>query len=167
MDGVHESYHTWLGRHYDGMGPRAAPEIPDPFEGLAGGDARCGEEHVGALYQVVQRELLLGVREAVLFELLDLGALGRPHPGLHLAAETLHHRRREDALRSPSDTDDRVQVGPPHSHGDGRGEVAFWSYLDARSRSSDLLYEALVPATVEDGDGDLRRPAAQCLCYGP
>src|SRR5215204_3531496 len=161
MDSVHESYHTRLGRHDDRVRPRAAPEIPDPLEGLARGDPRRGEEYVGAPDQVVQHKLFLGVREAVLFELFYLRALRRPHSGLHLPAEALHYRRREDALGGPSDTDDRVQVGPSHSHGDGRGEVALWPYLDTRSRLSDLLYEALVPVTVEDGDGDLRRLAAE------
>src|SRR5215210_153091 len=166
MDGIHESYHTRLGRHDDRVRPRAAAEIPDPVEGLARGDPRRGEEYVGAPDQVVQQKLSLRVYEPVLFELLDLRALGRPHPGLHLSAETFHYRRCEDALGGPSDTDDRVQVGPPHSHGDGRCEISFWSDLDTRSCLSDLLYEALVPVPVEDGDGDLRRLAAERPSYG-
>src|SRR5215204_57167 len=166
MDSVHESYHTRLGRHDDRVRPRAAPEIPDPLEGLARGDPRRGEEYVGAPDQVVQHKLFLGVREAVLFELFYLRALRRPHSGLHLPAEALHYRRREDALGGPSDTDDRVQVGPSHSHGDGRGEVALWPYLDTRSRLSDLLYQGLVPVAVQDGYCDLLRPAAESLRYG-
>src|SRR5215212_697493 len=166
MDGVHESYHTRLGRHDDRMRPRTAPEVPDPVEGLAGGDPRRYEEYVGAPYQVVQRELPLGVRKAVLFELLYLRALRRPHPGLHLPSEALHDRRREDALGGTSDTDDRVQVGPTHPHSDRRREVALRPYLDTRSRLTDLLYEALVPVAIEYGDGDLRGPAAERDRYG-
>src|SRR5215216_1344645 len=155
MDGVHESYHTWLGRHDDRVRPGTAPEIPDPVEGLAGGDpCRC-EEYVGALDQVVQRKLALGVCKTVLFELFDLRALCRPHRGLHLAAEALHDRRREDALGCPSYTDNRVQVGPTHPHSNGRGKVALRPYLNARSRLSDVLYKALVPFPVQDSDGDL------------
>src|ERR671920_261825 len=166
MDGVHESYHTRLGRHDDRMSPGTAPEIPDPAQGLAGCDPCRREEHVGATDQVVQRKLPLGVRKAVLFELLDLGALRRPHPGLHLSAEALHDRGCEDALRGASYTDDGVRVGPTHPYGDGRGEVTLGPYLDARSRLSDLLYQGLVPVAVEDGDRDLLRPAAKRLCYG-
>src|SRR5215207_11246304 len=166
MDGVHESYHTRLGRHDDRVSPGTAPEIPDPAQGLAGCDPCRREEHVGATDQVVQRKLPLGVFKAVLFVLLDLGALRRPHPGLHLPAEALHDGRCKDAFRCTSYTDDGVQVGPTHSNGDGRGEVALRPYLDARSRLSDLLYQALVPVTVEDGDGDLLRPAAERLGYG-
>src|SRR5215210_1326267 len=166
MDGVHESYHTRLGRHDDRMRSGTAPEIPDPAQGLAGGDPRRREEDVGAPDQVVQRKLPLRVCKAVLFELLDLGALRRPHPGLHLSAEALHDGGCEDALRGASYSDDGVQVGPTHPHGDGRGEVALWPYLDARSRLSDLLYQGLVPVAVQDGDGDLLRPAAEGLRYG-
>src|ERR687897_2265641 len=166
MDGVHESYHTRLGRHGDRVSPGTAPEIPDPAQGLTGGDPRRREEHVGATDHVVQRKLPLGIRKAVLFELLDLGALRRPHPGLHLPAEALHDRGCEDALRGASYTYDGVRVGPTHPYGDGRGEVALWPYLDARSRLSDLLYQGLVPVAVEDGDGDLLRPAAECLRCG-
>src|SRR5918994_4140405 len=165
MDGVHESYHTRLGRHGDRVSPGTAPEIPDPAQGLTGGDPRRREEHVGATDHVVQRKLPLGVCKAVLFELLDLGALRRPHPGLHLPAEALHDGRCKDAFRCTSYTDDGVQVGPTHSNGDGRGEVALRPYLDARSRLSDLLYQALVPVAVKDGDGDLLRPAAESLRY--
>src|ERR671921_1536007 len=165
MDGVHESYHTGFGRHDDRVRPGTAPEVPDPTQGLALGNPCRREEHVGAPDQVVQRKLFLGVCEAVLFELLDLRALRRPHPGLHLPAEALHDRRCQDALGCPSDTDDRVQVAPTHPHGDGRGEVAFRSYLDACSRLSDLLYKALVPVAVEDGYGYLRRPATERLRY--
>src|SRR5215210_266516 len=166
MDGVHESYHTRLGRHDDRVRPGPAPEIPDPLEGLARGDTGRREEHVVAPDQVVERELPLGVCQTVLFELLDLGALRRPHPGLHLSSEALHDRRREDTFRGPSDTDDGVQVGPTHPYGDGRGKVAFWPYLDARARPADLVDEALVPVTVQDGDGDLRSLAAERFCYG-
>src|SRR5918993_5943259 len=167
MDGVHESYHTRLGRHDDRVSPGTAPEIPDPAQGLAGCDPCRREEHVGATDQVVQRKLPLGVCKTVLFELLDLGALRRPHPGLHLPAEALHDGRCKDAFRCTSYTDDGVQVGPTHSNGDGRGEVALRPYLDARSRLSDLLYQALVPVTVKDGDGYLRRPATKRPRYGP
>src|SRR5215212_7233207 len=166
MDGVHESYHTRLGRHDDRMGPGTAPEIPDPVEGFARSNPCGREEHVGATDQVVQRKLLLGVCKAVLFELLDLGALRGPHPGLHLPAEALHDGRCEDALRCTSYTDDGVWVGPTHSHGDGRGEVALRPYLDACSRLSDLLYQGLVPVAVQDGDCDLLRPASESLRYG-
>src|SRR5829696_4127792 len=165
MDGVHESYHTRLGRHDDRVSPGTAPEIPDPAQGLAGCDPCRREEHVGATDQVVQRKLPLGVCKAVLFELLDLGALRRPHPGLHLPAEALHDGRCKDAFRCTSYTDDGVQVGPTHSNGDGRGEVALRPYLDARSRLSDLLYQALVPVAVKDGHCDLLRPAAESLRY--
>src|SRR5215203_2405344 len=166
MDSVHESYHTWLGRHDDRVRPCAAPEIPDPVEGLAGGDPRRGEEYIGAPHQVVQGELSLGVRKAVLFELLDLRALRRPHPGLHLPAEALHDRRREDALGGPTDPDDRVQVGPAHPHSDGRCEVSLRPDLDARSGLADLLYEALVPVAVQYCYGNLRGPAAKRPRYG-
>src|ERR687897_1738757 len=166
MDGVHESYHTRLGRHGDRVSPGTAPEIPDPAQGLTGGDPRRREEHVGATDHVVQRKLPLGVCKAVLFELLDLGALRRPHPGLHLPAEALHDRGCEDALRGASYTDNGVRVGPTHPYGDGRGEVALRPYLDTRPRLSDLLYQGLVPVTVEDGDGDLLRPPAKRHSYG-
>src|SRR5829696_3288443 len=167
MDRVHESYHTRLGRHDDRMRPGTAPEISDPVKGLAWGDpCRC-EENVGAPDQVVQRKFPLGVCKAVLFELLDLRALRRPHPGLHLPTEALHDRGCEYTLGGTSYTDDRVQVGPAHPYGDGRGEVALWPYLDACSRLSDLLYQGLVPVTVKDGDGYLRRPAAERPRYGP
>src|SRR5215217_8540511 len=140
MDRVHESYHTRLVRHDDRMRPGTAPEISDPVKGLAWGNpCRC-EENVGAPDQVVQRKLPLGICKAVLFELLDLRALRRPHPGLHLPTEALHDGRCKDAFRCTSYTDDGVQVGPTHSNGDGRGEVALRPYLDARSRLSDLLY---------------------------
>src|ERR671910_455563 len=130
MDGVHESYHTRLGRHDDRMCPGTAPEIPDPAQGLAGGySCRC-EEYVGAPDQVVQRKLPLGVCKAILFELLDLRALRRPHPGLHLPAEALHDRGGKDALRGASYSDYRVQISPTHTHGDSRGEVAFRPYVD-------------------------------------
>src|SRR5215204_2514933 len=161
MDGVHESYHTRLGRHDDRVSPGTAPEIPNPAQGLTGGDPCRREEHVGATDQVVQRKLPLGVCKAVLFELLDLGALRRPHPGLHLPAEALHDGRCKDAFRCTSYTDDGVQVGPTHSHGDGRGEVAFWSDLNTRARLADLVDEAFVPVTIQDRDGDLRRLAAE------
>src|SRR5829696_4356092 len=161
VDGVHESYHTGLGRHDDRVRPCAAPEVPDPFQGLARGDAGSREDHVGAPDQVVQREFALGVIEAVLPELRDLGALGRPHPGLHLPAQALHDSGGEDALGCPSYADDGVQVGPAHPHGYGGGEVALRPYLDARSRLPDLLYKPLVPVAVKDGDGYLRRPAAE------
>src|SRR5918992_3535912 len=124
MDGVHESYHTRLGRHDDRMRPGTAPEIPYPVEGLAWGYSGSYEEHVGALDQVVQHKLALGVRKAVLFELIDLRALRRPHPGLHLPAEALHDGGCEDTLGGASNADDGVQVGPTHSHGYGRGKVA-------------------------------------------
>src|ERR671911_1297016 len=166
MDGVHESYHTRLGRHDDRMCPGTAPEIPDPAQGLAGGYS-CGcEEYVGAPDQVVQRKLPLGVCKAVLFELFDLRALRRPHPGLHLPAEALHDGGCEDTFRGTSYSDDGVQVGPTHTYGDGWREVALRPYLDARSRLSDLLYQGLVPVAVQDGDGDLLRPAAERLRYG-
>src|SRR5919112_798771 len=166
MDGVHESYHTRLGRDDGRMSPGTAPEIPDPAQGLAGCDPCRREEHVGATDQVVQRKLPLGVCKAVLFELLDLGALRRPHPGLHLPAEALHDRGCKDTFRCTSYTDDRVQVGPTHSHGDGRGEVALRPYLNARSCLSDLLYQGLVPVAVQNGNGDLLRLAAERLRYG-
>src|SRR5215207_4816882 len=166
MDGVHESYHTRLGRHDDRVSPGTAPKIPDPAQGLTGGDPCRREEHVGATDQVVQRKLPLGVCKAVLFELLDLGALRRPHPGLHLPAEALHDGRCEDAFRCTSYTDDGVQVGPTHSHGDGRGEVALRPYLNTRSCLSDLLYQGLVPVALQDGDCDLLRPASESLRYG-
>src|SRR5215210_2527237 len=166
MDGVHESYHTRLGRHDNRMRPCTAPEISDPVKGLAWGDpCRC-EENVGAPDQVVQSKLLLGVRKAVLFELLDLRALRRPHPGLHLSSEALHDRGREDTLGGPSDADDRVQVGPSHPDGDGRCEIALRPYLDPRSRLPNILYEALVPVAIKDGDGDLRRLATERSRYG-
>src|SRR5215217_7375562 len=90
----------------------------------------------------------------------------RPHPGLHLPAEALHDGGCEDALRCTSYSDDGVQVGPTHPHGDGWCEIALWPYLDARSRLSNLLYQDLVPVAVQDGDGDLLRPAAESLRYG-
>src|SRR5215203_4767173 len=68
---------------------------------------------------------------------------------------------RKDSLGGAADADDRVQVSPTHPNGDGRGEVALGSDLDARSRPADLPYEALVPVAVEDGHGYLRRPAAE------
>src|SRR5215204_1372101 len=161
MDGVHESYHTRLGRHDDRMSPGTAPEIPDPAQGLAGGDPCRREEHIGATDEVVQHKLPLGVYKTVLFELLDLGALRRPHPGLHLPSEALHDRRGENTFRGSSDTDDGVQIAPPHPYGDGRGKVAFWSDLNTRARLADLVDEAFVPVTIQDRDGDLRRLAAE------
>src|SRR5918994_6429235 len=167
MDGVHESYHTRLGRHDDRMCPGTAPEIPYPIEGFAWGYSGGYEENVVTLDQVVQRKLPFGLCKAILFELLDLRALRRPHPGLHLTPEALHDRGCEDAFRGTTYSDYCVQVGPTHTYGDGRGEVALWPYLDARSRLADLLYQALVPVAVKDGNGDLFRPAAVSLCYGP
>jgi hypothetical protein len=83
-----------------------------PLKGLARGYPGGGEDHVVGPDQVVERQLLLRVVEPVLFELLDLRALGRPHPGLHLAAEALDDGRGQDSLRRPADADDRVQLGP-------------------------------------------------------
>src|SRR5919107_1648231 len=165
MDGVHESYHTRLGRHDDLMRPGTAPEIPDPVEGIAWGYSGGCEKNIVALDQVVQRKLPFGVCNTVLLELLDLRTLRRPHPGLHLAAEALHDRGGEDALRGATYSDYRVQVGPTHPYGDGRGKVAFRPYLDTRSRLADLLDQGLVPVAVQYGDGDLLGPAAEGLRY--
>src|SRR5215218_5825253 len=116
VDGVHKSYHTGLGRHYHRVRPGSTPEVLNSLQGLARRHAGRREDHVVAPYQVVEGELALRVVEAILSELLDLRALCRPHPGLHLAPEALHDRRREDAIGCPSYTENRVQVGPTHPH---------------------------------------------------
>src|SRR5215211_4955911 len=166
MDGVHESYHTRLCRHDDRVRSGSAPEVPDPFEGLARGDTGRREEHVGSPDQVVERKLPLGVCKTVLFEFLDLGALRRPHPSLHLPPKTFHYRRGENTFRGSSDADNGVQVAPSHPYGDRRGKVTLGPDLDTRARIADLVDEALVPVTIQDGDGNLRRLAAERLRYG-
>src|SRR5215210_1696772 len=167
VDGVHKSYHTGLRGHHDGVGPGAAPEVPHAAQGLAGRYTGGGEDDVVGPDQVVQRKLLLRVVETVLLQLLDLRALRRPHPGLHLAAQALDDGRRKYSLGRPADADDGVDLGPAHTDGDGRGKVALRTDLDPRAGLPDLLDKVLVPLAVEHRDGDLLGPPPDCLGYSP
>src|SRR3712207_5342498 len=110
VDGVHKSYHTGFGGHDDRVRPPAAPEIPDAVQGLPGRDAGSREDHVLAPDQIFQGQLTLGILEPVVLELLDLQALRRPHPSLHLPAEALCDGRCENTLRCPPDPDYGVEV---------------------------------------------------------
>src|SRR5918999_720542 len=167
VNGVHKSYHTGRLGHDHRVRPGPTPEVLDPLEGLARRHTGRGEAHVVAPDQVVQGELALGVVEAVLDELLDLRALRRPHPGLHLPAEALQDGRGEDALRRTADPDDGVELGIVQSHGDGGGQVPLGPDVDARAGVADLLDQVLVPVPIKDGHGYLGRPAPHRLRDGP
>src|SRR5829696_2648722 len=166
VNGVHESYHTGRRGHDHRVRPGPTPEVLDPPEGLARRHAGRGEDHIVAPDQVVQGKLVLRIFEPVLFELLHLRALRRPHPGLHLSADALHDRGGQDALGRPADPDDRVQVGAAQPDRDRGCEVPLWPDVDARAGLPDLLDEVLVPVAIEDRHGYLRRPALRRLRYG-
>src|ERR687886_1986237 len=165
MDGVYKSYHTGLGGHNHRVRPGTAPEVPDPIEGLSLRDAGRCEDHFIATNKIVQGELPLRVAEAELLKRLDLRALGRPHLGLDLAAQTLYHHRGQNALRRPSDTYDGVQVCAVQSYGDGWSEISFESQLNARSSTSYLLDEIFMPFSVQNRDRYLGRLASVGLSY--
>ena len=76
----------------------------------------------------------------------------RNEAGLHVAAEALQSRGRQDAFRSAADTHDDVDTGAFDTGIDSRRDVAVGNELDTGTGAAALVDEVFVARPVENDD---------------
>src|SRR3954447_18593393 len=148
MDAVDEPHPVAASAHDQGMRPCRVGEEAHATQEVTVRHARGGDDYL-TRRQVVGREDLLDVVEAVLSRLLDLASRHRPQLRLHLAAEAAERSGGHHGLPGAADADRKVVVRAADHRRDRRGHVSVLDQLDPGAGGADLLDQVVMPWTVE------------------